>query len=470
MKTGKILAAVFGALAALVAAGLFAVGVGLTWVWGTARDADGFITSSEVTLSTAEYAVTSQGLDLGARPGDWLPSGELLEVRLSVAPESERSVFIGIGPTDLVDAYLTGVGTVEVTDISPGGRVTYATSTGSAPATPPADQTFWVASSVGATTQSLDWALEPGTWSVVVMNADGSSGVAVSATAGAKIGLLVPIAVGMMVAAVVAAGVAGVLLIVAFRRETGARPAASAAGIGAYPLRLEGHLDPGLSRGMWLVKWLLAIPHVIVLGFLWVGFVVSTMVAFFSILLTGRYPRSIFEFNVGVLRWSWRVGFYAFSAIGTDVYPPFTLERADYPADLDVDYPERLSRGLVLVKWWLLAIPHYIIVGILTSGLVSWATPLADGRAAAQTGTGLIGILVFVAGVILLFSGRYPHGLFDLIVGLNRWVYRVAAYAALMTDEYPPFRLDMGGPEPDGPPSASPSGGSDQAAAAEIGG
>jgi hypothetical protein len=213
----------------------------------------------------------------------------------------------------------------------------------------------------------------------------------------------------------------------------------------AYPMRVDARLDEPLNRALWLVKWVMAIPHYVALFFLWIAFLVLTVVAFFAILFTGRYPRAIFDFNVGVLRWSWRVGYYSYSGLGTDRYPPFTLaEVPDYPATLSVAYPAQLSRGLALVKWWLLAIPHYLVVGFFVGG----------GYAVSQDDVGggfpggLIAALVLIAGVALLFTARYPRGLFDFVVGLNRWMYRVLAYAALMTDEYPPFRLDLGGDDP----------------------
>jgi Domain of unknown function (DUF4389) len=224
-----------------------------------------------------------------------------------------------------------------------------------------------------------------------------------------------------------------------------------------YPVRVDASLDAPLSRWLWLVKWLLLIPHYVVLAFLWLGFVAVSAVALVAIVITGRYPRSLFEFNVGVLRWTWRVQYYAAAAFGTDRYPPFTLaDDPAYPARLEIAYPQRLSRGLALIKWWLLAIPHYIIVGVFTGGGV-WV--IGHLGRSGTSWPGLISILALIAAVVLLFTGQYPRQLFDLVVGLNRWVLRVAAYAALMTDQYPPFRLDQGGHEPGAltmPPSSGP--------------
>ena len=221
-----------------------------------------------------------------------------------------------------------------------------------------------------------------------------------------------------------------------------------------YPVRIRGDLDPVLSRWQWLVKWILAVPHYIVLFFLQIAYVVVTVIALFAILFTGKYPRGLFDFNVGVLRWRWRVGFYALAALGTDKYPPFSLRpNPEYPADLEVDYPEHLHRGLVLIKWWLLAIPHYLILMAFYGGM-RYVTANGDHQwSGGYVSVPLIFILLLIAVVALLFTARYPKGLYDFVIGINRWAIRVGAYISLMRDEYPPFRLDMGPREP-GPPTA----------------
>ena len=222
-----------------------------------------------------------------------------------------------------------------------------------------------------------------------------------------------------------------------------------------YPVRVEAAPAVEASRGMWLVKWLLALPHVIVLFFLWVGVVVVSVIAFFAILVTGRYPRPLFDYTVGVLRWSWRVQYYAYTVLGTDRYPPFTFEDVpDYPARLHVDYPEHLSRGLVLVKWWLLAIPQYVVVALLSG----WSTThTVQGTDYTVQYPGLISVFVLIGAVILLFTATFPTPLYQLVVGHNRWVLRVSGYALLLTDDYPPFRLDLDqAAQPTAPPPAPP--------------
>jgi hypothetical protein len=223
-----------------------------------------------------------------------------------------------------------------------------------------------------------------------------------------------------------------------------------------YPVRVDAAVAPSASRGLWLIKWLLLIPHFVVLFFLWIAFLAVSVVAFFAILVTGRYPRPLFDFNVGVLRWTWRVHYYGYGALGTDRYPPFTLaDVEDYPAHLDVAYPQRLSRGLVLVKWWLLAIPHYIVLSILVGGGLYAGSRATHGGGwnGGWGGGGLVALLVLIAGIVLLFTARYPKPLYDLILGMDRWSMRVAAYAGLMTDVYPPFRLDQGGIDPGSQPA-----------------
>jgi hypothetical protein len=166
------------------------------------------------------------------------------------------------------------------------------------------------------------------------------------------------------------------------------------------PVRVHGEFDAP-SRWLWLLKWcVLALPHYPILILLYLVYPPLTIVAGVAILFTGRYPRPIFDFNVGVLRWSWRVMNYRFPMNGTDRYPPFTLAaRPGYPGQLEVAYPQRLSKSAVLVKSWLLGLPQI---------LVCWALEP------------LLQVLTVIAAVTLLATGTIPRGIYDLLLGIVR--------------------------------------------------
>lgn len=488
-KTAAIIMLILGILLSLV--GLTALAGGAVAMAVGSAQGDGFLTSGSARLSVASHALTSPRLDaIGEGVPPRLPF-DLGTLRLRAAPvDPAKDIFIGIASRADVEKYLSGVYHSELLDVEMQPfRAEYRDIPGTAVPSAPAQQTFWAASATGPGEQELTWDPAAGNWSIVLMNADASQGVAATLQAGARSELIRPAASGLLVGGAIAL-VIGVPLLVFGAMGLGRHTGPPARGPGApypgypaaggapglpvqaqqppqhmaeladrapYPARLSGELDPRLSRGLWLVKWFLAIPHFVVLVFLWFAFAVTTIVAGFAILFTGRYPRALFNFNVGVMRWNWRVAFYAYAAAGTDLYPPFTLAHADYPADFDVDYPERLSRGLVLVKWWLLAIPHLLIVAALAGTAWTWRAETTDLGTTYERSTGisLLGILVLVAVVALLFTGRYLRPLFDLILGINRWIYRVMAYAALMRDEYPPFRLDQG-PGEAPPPAGQP--------------
>ena len=195
------------------------------------------------------------------------------------------------------------------------------------------------------------------------------------------------------------------------------------ASASAYPVQLD--LESPLEMARWrpLVHWLLAIPHFIVVQVL--GYVQCALViiAWFAILFTGNIPKGLFDFMVMIMRYQWRTNSYALFM--RESYPPFAfdaqnIDPGDDPARVSVEYPERLSRGLIFIKW-LLVIPHVIALLFVFIG----------------------GFFVLIAGFFaVLFTGRWPEGMRNYLIGATRWGTRVSAYFYLMTDVYPPFSLE----------------------------
>ena len=183
-----------------------------------------------------------------------------------------------------------------------------------------------------------------------------------------------------------------------------------------YPLQLEIDYPDRLSRLLIFVKWLLLIPHYIALLVLGIGAYVVWIISFFAVLITGSYPAGMFNYMVGVYRWTARVNAYQFFI--TDAYPPFTLEDdPNYPVRVQMPYPETIARWRPLVNW-LLGIPA--ILGLLVLGIAAY-------------------VGIFLSWFVILITGRIPEGLFDLTGVFIRWQLRVNVYIYWMTETYPPF-------------------------------
>jgi Domain of unknown function (DUF4389) len=190
-----------------------------------------------------------------------------------------------------------------------------------------------------------------------------------------------------------------------------------ASDVPQYPLRFDVEYPEQLNRWLPLVKWLLAIPHLLILYALINVSYVLQLIAFFAILFTRKFPQSLFEFVVNIYRWQMNVS--AYTGLMRDEYPPFSWEPGQYPVTFEIDYREQLNRWLPLIKW-ILAFPHYVVL---------FALFIAAG------------VVWIIALFAILFTTRFPHGLFDFNVGVFRWWQRVNAYVYFMRDEYPPFSL-----------------------------
>ncbi len=172
------------------------------------------------------------------------------------------------------------------------------------------------------------------------------------------------------------------------------------------------------ARWLQLAKWFLALPHLVVMAFLVVAAVFATIIAALLILATRRLPRPLFDFLLGVYRYNARVT--AYLLLMCDQYPPFRMKEGGYQVELHLPHPDRYSRWLPLVKW-LLALPHLLVLEVFDDFAL---------------------LLALIALFGILFTRRYPVGLFELNLGFLRWQARALAYAGLLTDKYPPYQLE----------------------------
>ncbi len=183
----------------------------------------------------------------------------------------------------------------------------------------------------------------------------------------------------------------------------------------SYPVTLDVPYPESLSRWLIFVKWLLAIPHFAIVYVLGLVLSILTFIAFFAILFTKKYPDSLFKFAVGIQRWTYNA--YAYVGLLRDEYPPFSLDTGQYPVVFEADAPGELSRWLIFIKW-LLVIPNMIVYFFVAIAAL---------------------FVGFIAWFAILFTGKYPRGMFGFVVGSMRWAARMNAYTYLWTDQYPPF-------------------------------
>lgn len=185
------------------------------------------------------------------------------------------------------------------------------------------------------------------------------------------------------------------------------------------PIRLDVDYPESSSRllnGLLFIKFILAIPHLLIIYALGILLNVIALIAIVAILFTKKYPRGLFDFAVNIVRWQTNVGSYILML--RDEYPPFSWDAGQYPVTFEVDYPENPARFAPLYKW-ILVIPNLIVWYIFALIAV---------------------VLWLVAWIAIIFSGKFPRGMFDFIVGVMRWQNRIYGYAVYQfTDVYPPF-------------------------------
>ncbi len=186
-----------------------------------------------------------------------------------------------------------------------------------------------------------------------------------------------------------------------------------------YPITFEMDTPEKLSRWVWLFKGFLLIPHILLFYVLGILAEVALFISWLAILITGKYPRGLFNFILGTARWMARVNGYG--SHFTDKYPPFSMgTEAGYPVRFNAEYPEKSSRMKAFFRYFL-ALPQFIVLGVISV---------------------LFGVLWLVHMVLVVITGKPNSGMFKLMTGILRWNMRVQGYVMLFTDRYPPFSFD----------------------------
>jgi len=224
MSAGKVVLGVVGGFLAVVGLAVLVGGAGLLWVFSTQRNADGFFESPMAEMSTEGYAITSTEMDMGALPTATFGPGWLANVQVTATSRADRPLFIGIGPSGEVDDYLAGVARSEVIEIDSRTGITYVTKDGVSPESVPSGQGFWVQSAEGPGSQSFDWDIERGDWTIVIMNADATPGIDLDVAAGVHSNWIPVTIVLLLLGGAFCVGAASVMSYYAYRRTMPAAP------------------------------------------------------------------------------------------------------------------------------------------------------------------------------------------------------------------------------------------------------
>jgi hypothetical protein len=193
-------------------------------------------------------------------------------------------------------------------------------------------------------------------------------------------------------------------------------------------MKLKVKLQESYSRLELLLRTIfgffyILLPHAFLLFFVGLWGAILQFVAFWIVLFTGKYPKSMFEFQVGLLRWNLRLSARTYNV--ADGYPSFGIGGTDEYTTFEVEYPDRISRLLVLVRVF-----FGIFYVYLPHGFILFFRGI------------FIGLLVFISWWVVLFTGKFPKEFHEWIVGQIRWSTRLSLYMQFMTDKYPPFTGD----------------------------